>query len=63
MHYPSRITRVLAVAAALASASTFALSSAAVEDAGIGYIPTKIYSAEEDAAILGSEGNCGPVLN
>jgi regulator of RNase E activity RraA len=52
MHYPSRITRMLAVAAALASASTFALSSAAFEDAGIGYIPTKIFSAEEDAAIL-----------
>ncbi|HUG10313.1 MAG TPA: RraA family protein [Opitutaceae bacterium] len=52
MHYPTRFARVLAIAGALSLVPLLAQTSAPAEDAGIGYIPTRIYSAEEDAALL-----------
>lgn len=44
--------RVLVIAAALLPFTLCVPSATAADDAGIGYIPTKIYPAEEDAAIL-----------
>jgi 4-hydroxy-4-methyl-2-oxoglutarate aldolase len=52
MHYPTRSMRVLVIAAALLPFMLCVPSATAAEDAGIGFIPTKIYPAEEDAAIL-----------
>lgn len=52
MHYPYRSPRVLALAAALVAFTMPIQSAVSAEDAGIGYIPTQIYPAEEDAAIL-----------
>jgi 4-hydroxy-4-methyl-2-oxoglutarate aldolase len=46
------IRRVLALAIVSTFASLAATLAAASEDAGIGYIPTRIYPIEEDAVIL-----------
>lgn len=52
MHYPARSLRMLVFTAALLPVMSCVQSAAAADDAGIGYIPTQIYPAEEDAAIL-----------
>lgn len=52
MHYPSRLLRGLAIAAALFPLAIGAQETTAPNDAGISFIPTTIYPAKEDAAIL-----------